>query len=146
MADVSLQLNEYHWTGSGYSYSGSYIIDPPPSSIEKSTKAEWRITHRGSRREFPVCKWRFRRTEEITIKGIIRTETARRTLEAYSMRNSRFTLEFSSARFKSTGTVGPYHGASFTDVYGFFVITEARFSQVPGTDDFEYQIKFIRVA
>jgi len=79
MSATSVRLSEYNFDkqDSKWKQSGiTYIMDsdkangnnPPPESIDKSVKVEWRHRHSGTS-DLERKWWRHRRTEIITMKG-----------------------------------------------------------------------------
>jgi hypothetical protein len=140
-----VRLYDYHWDGSSYVLSGTITIDPEPSSIKKSAKVEWRVRHAGIN-ELKKHRWRYRRTEEITLEGIVTSETARLTLEAVATRNSKYVLDL-GGRFSSPASEGTDYGSTLpaTSTTAYYIVTDFSCNQVPGKTVYEYSIKFERV-
>jgi hypothetical protein len=140
-----VKLYDYHWKGSSYVLSGTILIDPDPSSIKKSAKVEWRVRHAGIK-ELKKCRWRYRRTEEIILEGIVTSESARLTLEAVATRNSKYVLDL-GGKFGSPASEGTDYGSTLpaNTVTAYFIVTDFSCNQAPGKTVYEYSIKFERV-
>ena len=145
-----VKLVEYEWDPDQHKYVSSgnvFTFDPPPSSIQKNVKCEWRIKHIG-KNELKKFRWRFRRTSAVKLRGVLHSEDDRLKLEALGTRNSLFKLEIP---FQEPATIegpeGEDKGSDYppTARYGYFIITEMVFQGVPGQNDIQYEITLERV-
>jgi len=140
---METKLIDYHWNGTSYVNSGTFTFSPGPSSVGKTSKVEWRVRHTG-KKELKKCRWRYRRTEELTLEGIVSTEADRLTLEAFSTRNSKFVLDL--ANFQSPVSEGLDYGSTIpaSAVTSYYIITDFSCKQVPGQLNYQYSLKLER--
>jgi len=141
-----VKLIEYIWDPDQHKYVSSgntFTFDPPPSSIQKNVKCEWRVKHIG-KNELKKFKWRYRRTSAIKLRGVLHSESDRLTLETLGTRNALFKLEID---FQEPKSAGEDIGSAYppTGRYGYFIITEMVFQGVPGQNDIQYEITLERV-
>jgi len=165
-------LTEYHQTDSP-NHNGTYVASsylftfalassiPPPESIDKSAKVEWRHRHSGTS-ALERKWWRHRRTEVITMKGKILNApdetggaTRRLELEALATRNSlwKITINCSSTgttnlQLASPALASNQEGSavpSTIDTAAYYIITDSSFSLSPGKMIVDYSLTFERV-